>query len=155
MQQEYNVVIADTTCFILLDKIGKLELLQQLFFTITTTQTIADEFGKPLPIWVNVVAPTDIHYQEILEVEVDAGKASAIALSFEYEKPLLILDDFKARKLASKLNLLFTGTFGVFLKAKEVGVIDTVKSILELVQQTNFRFSETIVHNILREAGEG
>ena len=45
MQQEYNVVIADTTCFILLDKIDKLHLLQQVFTSITTTQTIANEFG--------------------------------------------------------------------------------------------------------------
>jgi len=36
MPQEYNIVIADTTCFILLDKIGRMELLQQVFTNITT-----------------------------------------------------------------------------------------------------------------------
>ncbi len=154
MLQEYNVVIADTTCFILLDKIGKLEILQQLFTTITTTATIAKEFGKPLPSWVNIVTATDTHYQEILEVEVDAGEASAIALSFEFEKPLLILDDFKARKLATKLHLHFTGTFGIFLKARDAGIIEAVKPILQLVQQTNFRFSEVVFKNILKDAGE-
>ena len=46
------------------------------------------------------------------------------------DKPLLILDDFKARKFATKLSLNFTGTFGILLKAKDLGFIDSVKSIL-------------------------
>ncbi len=154
MLQEYNVVIADTTCFILLHKIGKLELLQQLFTTITTTEIIAKEFGESLPEWVNILTVSDIHYQQILEVEVDAGEASAIALSLEFEKSLLILDDFKARKLATKLRLHFTGTFGVILKAKEAGIIDAIKPILELIQQTNFRFTDAVLKNILINSGE-
>jgi predicted nucleic acid-binding protein len=154
MLQEYNVVIADTTCFILLDKIGKLELLQQLFTSISTTKTIANEFEKPLPKWVNVISIVDAHYQKILELEVDAGEASAIALYFESENPLIILDDFKARKLATKLQLKFTGTFGVLLKAKQVGLISAIKPVLELIQQTNFRFTETIFKAILKEANE-
>ena len=154
MPQEYNVVIADTTCFILLDKIGKLDLLKQVFTNITTTKTIALEFGKPLPEWINILPVTNINYQEILEIEVDAGEASAIALSFEFENPLLILDDFKARKLATKLNLPFTGTFGILLKAKNKGVISAIKPIAELIQQTNFRFSDTVLKSILMEANE-
>ena len=154
MQQEYNVVIADTTCFILLDKIDKIHLLQQVFTSITTTQTIANEFGKPLPAWINILSVTDLHYQEILEVEVDAGEASAIALSLEFDKPLLILDDYKARKLAAKLNLYFTGTFGVLLKAKEIGIIENIKPILALIQKTNFRFSNEVLNDILKLANE-
>ena len=88
MQQEYNVVIADTTCFILLSNIGRLHLLQQLFTSITTTNIIAKEFGKPLPDWVAVAEIKDTHYLEILKLEVDEGEASAIALSFEFDKTL-------------------------------------------------------------------
>ena len=47
MEREYEVVIADTSCFILLDKIGEIQILQKLFSSIVTTQTIALEFGKP------------------------------------------------------------------------------------------------------------
>ncbi len=154
MLQEYNVVIADTTCFILLDKIGKLDLLQQIFTNITTTSTITNEFGRPFPEWVNVMDVSNTNYQKILEIEVDAGEASAIALYFEFNNPLLILDDFKARKLAAKLHLKFTGTFGILLKAKEIGVINAIKPILQLIQKTNFRFSEAILNAILREANE-
>jgi len=131
-----------------------MELLQQVFTTITTTKEILIEFGKPLPNWVIISELKNYHYQEILEVEVDAGEASAIALYFEMDKPLLILDDFKARKFATKLSLNFTGTFGILLKAKDLGFIDSVKSILTEIQKTNFRFSETVLQEILKEAGE-
>ena len=154
MLQEYNVVIADTTCFILLAKINRLEILHQLFKSITTTIEVANEFGKPLPDWVIIVKVKDTHYQHILGLEVDEGEASAMALSLEYENPLLILDDLKARKLAFKLNLHFSGTFGVLLKAKEAGIITTLKPLLEEIQDTNFRFSDAMLALILATAKE-
>lgn len=154
MPQEYNVVIADTTCFILLSKIGRLHILQQLFKSITTTNIIANEFGSPLPDWVIVAEVKDTHYLDILKLEVDDGEASAIALSFEFDKTLLILDDLKARKIAIKLNLNFTGTMGILIKAKEAGLIDAIKPILDEIQLTNFRFSENVLHQILLIAKE-
>lgn len=154
MLQEYNVVIADTTCFILLSKINRLSLLQQLFKSITTTNIIAKEFGKPLPDWVIIEEINDPHYLDILKLEVDEGEASAITLSYEFDKSLLILDDLKARKVAKKLNLNFTGTLGIILKAKEVGLLNAIKPILEEIQLTNFRLSDEIFYKILLIAKE-
>jgi hypothetical protein len=42
MPQAYSVVIADASCFILLDKIETLSLLQQLFTTVTTPVEVAE-----------------------------------------------------------------------------------------------------------------
>lgn len=47
-------IISDTSCLILLEKIGALNLLQKLFGKIVTTQIVADEFGKHLPDWIRV-----------------------------------------------------------------------------------------------------
>lgn len=95
-----------------------------------------------------------INQQIVPEAEIDKGEASIIALALETKNSLLILDDFKARKLAAKLQLQFTGTLGVFLKAKETGIIQSVRPVLEKIQQTNFRFSEKILSDILVAAGE-
>lgn len=154
MLQEYDVVIADTSCFILLDKIGELNVLQTIFSSITTTKTIAAEFIKPLPDWIRVVEIKNKYYQKISEIEVDAGEASAFALSIEYNKPLLIIDDLKARKLADKLLINYTGTLGVILKAKELKIIPSIKPILIKIQLTNFRFSQKIFEEILEIANE-
>lgn len=105
MQKKYSIVIADTSCFILLDKINELDILQKVFTTVTTTKEIASEFNKPLPSWVTVEAVNNHRYSEILEIEVDKGEASGIALALETDDSLLILDDQKARKLAERLNL--------------------------------------------------
>lgn len=154
MLQEYDVVIADTSCFILLDKIGEIELLQKTFSSITTTQTIASEFGKPLPSWIIISPVQKTPYLKLLELEVDAGEASAFALTLEYSSSLLIIDDLKARKLADKLLLNYTGTLGVILKAKELNLLSSVKPLINKIQLTNFRFSEKVLNEILSAANE-
>jgi len=154
MQQEYNIVIADTSCFILLDKINEMELLRNVFHSITTSEDIAAEYGKQLPTWVSIKKVTDKHYQSLLLLEVDNGEASAIALSMNSDNSLLILDDAKGRKLAQKLNLKYTGTLGVILMAKQSGIISEIKPLLQKIQRTNFRISESIYTELLIRAKE-
>ena len=90
----------------------------------------------------------------MLEIEIDKGEASAIALALETDGSLLILDDQKARKLAERLNLNYTGTLGLLLKAKELQILPALKPLLQKIQQTNFRFSKKVLNVILREANE-
>jgi predicted nucleic acid-binding protein len=154
MPKKYSGVIADTSCFILLDKIGELELLQKVFGSIATTHEIAKEFNKPLPSWVNIQSAANPRYSELLELEVDKGEVSAIGLALEIDDSFLILDDQKARRLAEKLNLNYTGTLGILLKARQFGIVPLLKPLLEKIQQTNFRFSEKVFAEILKEASE-
>jgi predicted nucleic acid-binding protein len=75
-------------------------------------------------------------------------------LAKELEAPLLLLDDLKARKLAVKLNLKVTGTLGVIHKARQIGVLENVKPIIEKLQATNFGISENIIEELLRKNNE-
>jgi len=152
MQTKYEIVIADTSCFILLDKIDELALLKSLFGHVVTTNIIAGEFGMPLPEWINIRAVKNINFQSTLEI--DAGEASAIALAMESEVSLLIIDDSKGRKAAQRLNLNITGSLGIFLRAKREGIIPSIKPILQKVQATNFRYSQSVLAEILSLAGE-
>jgi predicted nucleic acid-binding protein len=45
-----SAILSDTSCLILLEKIGELEVLHELFGTIITTPEVAAEFGLPLPV---------------------------------------------------------------------------------------------------------
>jgi len=152
MPTGYEIVIADTSCFILLDNIGELELLKSLFGSVTTTNIIAGEFGSPLPEWINIRTVKNTYVQDTLDI--DAGEASAIALALESGPSLLILDDGKGRKAAQKLNLNITGSLGIFLRAKREGIIPLVKPIVDKVQQTNFRYTHVVLAEILSLAGE-
>jgi predicted nucleic acid-binding protein len=149
-----GIIISDTSCLVILDKIGEMDLLRKLFGQVTTTSEVAAEFGIALPSWIEIRQPSDKNYQDIIEASVDKGEASAIALAIEYDDCLLILDDLKARKFASQLGLTVTGTFGILLDAKLIGIIPAVKPLLEKIRATNFRISEDLMKNILRKAGE-
>ena len=52
-----GVTIVDTSCLILLEKIGELGLLNRFLGEITITQDIKVEFERPLPDWFTIQAP--------------------------------------------------------------------------------------------------
>jgi predicted nucleic acid-binding protein len=154
MLQTYSAVIADASCFILLDKIDSLSLLQKLFTTVTTSPEIAIEFGKPLPEWVLIKSVQDKNFQNVLFLEVDLGEATAIALATESQPALLIIDDLKGRKLAKKLHLTITGTLGLIVIAKREGIISQIKPLFAKIQATNFRIAPSLLQSILHQARE-
>jgi predicted nucleic acid-binding protein len=147
-------IVSDTSCLILLDKIGEIHLLQRLFGQVVITQTVATEFGSELPDWISVQNPTDRKIQMVLEAVLDKGEASSIALALEQEDCLLIIDELKGRKLANQLRLTITGTLGVLAQAKQSGYISALKPLLDKVKQTDFRLSEQLVQETLKEVGE-
>jgi len=150
----HRTIISDTSCLILLDKIGELSILNKLFGNITTTSEVAEEYGQPLPPWFEIKKPSDKNYQAIIEASVDKGEASAIALAIELDDCLLIIDDLKGRKFAHQLGLTIIGTMGVIVDAKLAGIILSVKPILSKIKSTNFRITEQLELLILKRAGE-
>jgi predicted nucleic acid-binding protein len=150
----HKVVISDTSCLIILNEIGELDLLRKVYDTVLTTPEVAQEFMEELPDWIKIENVKDKKYQEFLETQVDFGEASAIALAKEMESPLLILDDLKARKLAAKLKLKFTGTLGVIHRAKQIGAIEKVRPVIEKLLATDFRIAGNIVAELLRKNDE-
>ena len=149
-----KAIISDTSCFIILSKIGELDILQKLYGQIITTTDISDEFGEILPSWVLIKEVHNKQSQKILEMQIDKGESSAIALALEMENCTIILDDFKARKVAQNLGLSVTGTIGVIVKAKLNGVIPSIKPLINKIRQTNFRLSAEIEALALKQAKE-
>jgi len=79
-------------------------------------------------------------------------QSSAIALALETPNCIVIVDDYKARKIVDQLGLIFTGTIGVIIKAKLKGIIPSIKPIIEKIKQTDFRLSADIELQALKEA---
>lgn len=151
---EIDAVISDTSCFILLEKIGELGLLKECFRAVYTTPTVASEFGTSLPNWVEVREVTDTAHLKSISTLADPGEISVIALAEELPNCLLILDDDKARKVAESFNLRFTGTLGVLVRAKVLGKIATISPIVSKIRETDFRVSESLLTKILKSVGE-
>lgn len=149
------VVISDTSCLIVLRKINRLDLLNALYGVITIPRTIAEECKFSLPYWVNVVDDPQTSVLGELRQQLDPGEAAAIALAANQPDCLLIIDETKGRMIAKARNVAIIGTLGIFLKAKEAGLVNSVQAILmELRNNTDFWFSDKLASSILARAGE-
>lgn len=60
-------------------------MLKKIFGHIIITPEIADEFGDILPDWIEIFTSKDKHTKLLLEMQIDKGEASAIALALELQ----------------------------------------------------------------------
>ena len=144
--------VADSTCLIVLERIRRLELLRGLFEPLVIPPSVQEEFGRAVD-WLIVQAPSDLRLIRVLRLVVDDGEAEAIALALE-KGWQLILDDRKARSWAKRLGIRIIGTAGVLIRAKQAGLIPSVKPLLEAMQQEGFRMDPVLMAEVLRLAGE-
>lgn len=149
-----EIIISDTSCIITLSKINELEILQKLYTTVFITNDVLEEYSLPIPQWIKIKSPSDKTRQQILEIQLDRGEASSIALGIELKNSTLILDDIKARKIAEILGLQITGTIGVLIKAKQEGHIKFLKPILNKIKDAGFHISKNLELQALKETGE-
>ncbi len=147
-------VIVDTSCLIIFDKINEFEILKEVYDEIITTPEVLGEFGKPLPGWIIIEPVKDKKYQRFMDAQLDLGESSVIALAVEKGDVTLILDDLRARKLSRRLGLKYTGSLGVINKAKEIGVIDKIRPLIDKLIKTDFRISDKVIDDLLKRNNE-
>ncbi len=143
-----KLIIADTSCLIVLQKINRLHLLKDIFEEIIITKEIAYEYREELPIWIITKKVKDKLSKHILEIDLDKGEASAIALGLENKDVLILIDERKGRKKATDLGLKIMGTLGVIINAKERGILKSVIEELEKLIEVDFRMSKNLIENI-------
>ena len=76
---DFKVIISDTSCLIILEKLNAFDLLHNLYPQVITTPEVQREFGASLPDWIAILTPKDIALVEAFKEGVDAGEATAIA----------------------------------------------------------------------------
>jgi predicted nucleic acid-binding protein len=148
-----TAAVSNSTCLIGLERIQRLEILPQVFDPITVPTAVQPEVGISAP-WLAVQAPQNRGMVQSLQTQIDAGEAEAIALAMELGDVFVILDDLSARRIAHQLDLKVVGTVGLFLRAKQQGVISEIKPILDALTTANFRISDALIRKALQLAGE-
>lgn len=144
-----QIVIADASPLIVLQNIGQLPLVQNPFDEILVTPEVKAEFGLDLPEWIKIAEVRDKTKQKLLNLTLDKGEASAIALCLENAESLLLIDEKKGRRIAKELDLKILGTLGIILRAKERGLIDLTEDVLENLESANFHTSKNLKKLIL------
>lgn len=85
--------------------------------------------------------------------DVDAGERDAIALAILHKEPLII-DDKAGRAAARELGVAVTGTVGILLAARKLGLIPGVLSLLEQIRDRGYWFSEALLSEAARLSSE-
>lgn len=145
-------IVADSTCLIGLEKIGRLDILPALFETVMIPPEVAKEFGGSFS-WLQIEVLANRVLAVSLRLVVDAGEAEAIALASE-KGCRLIADDKQARAVAGQIGVKVIGTVGVLIQAKQNGAITKLRPILDDLERNNFYFTRALREEALRLVGE-
>lgn len=146
-------VYVDTSSLIILKKINALDLLNKIYSNVIITNYIQLELNEAIPSWISVELTYNIDQSFLKNFNLGLGETSIIINAIK-NNGFLIIDDLKARKIATTLSLRYTGSIGILIIAKELKLIDSVKYYLEKIQETNFRLSDALINKILEIANE-
>ena len=90
----------------------------------------------------------------MLVTHLNAGEASAIALALEARIRLAAMDERRGRFVARYMGLTVTGSVGVLLRAKRLGLIEAVGPRLTAMRRNGIWIGEALVGRVLLEAEE-
>ena len=156
--------VCDTSPLLYLHLTAHLDVLFNLYQQIVVPSAVVSELrqgelqGYDVPAlaalpWASEepVSPADL---QRVSQSLDTGEREAIALALTKPDPLLILDDAAARTHAKSLEIPFTGTLGVVVKAKHAGLISAVVPCPDELNRAGFYLDAHVRATIHRLAGE-
>ena len=100
-----------------------------------------------------VVDASNPNFLISLPCSLGEGECAAITLATKLGCPVL-LDDKLARRAAQLVGVKVVGSVGVLLKAKQLGKIEQVATMLELLQSKGYHLSPDLIEQSLCVAGE-
>lgn len=160
------IVVSDTSPINALQRIGHLHLLPVLFGRVIIPPSVRLELQNAVKHglylteidqaeWLEIHPASNqakiIEFQEKLEL----GESEAIALALELQADFLLIDEKEGRAIASQEGIQVIGVLGILIRAKEIGLIDAIAPLLELlINQVGFWIAENTRQRILKMAGE-
>ena len=163
-----GVILADASPLIGLSLIDHLHLLPGLFGTVWVAPRVLEEvltgkFDKGEPEiraalavgWLQVcqAAPGNVPL-----LGLDPGETQSLLQAYtllqQGQSPLLLMDERAGRAAAAELGLTCVGTAAAIAMAKQKGLIPSAAMVLEMLFQTDFRLSKTVIRAVLESVGE-
>jgi predicted nucleic acid-binding protein len=82
-----------------------------------------------------------------LMIDLHMGEAEALCLCIENNAQLCLLDDRDARIIARLNNIPVSGTLGVLMKAKKMGIIESVKELMDRLRTDHHYWIDDAMYN--------
>jgi predicted nucleic acid-binding protein len=159
------IVVSNATPLIGLAMADRFDLLPKLFDQIYIPQSVYEEvvlegekrFGAAEvqeASGIETVQVKDRLAVEVLEDELGRGESETIVSAGEMSADWVLVDERLARRKLDSLGIRTIGTLGILLKAKELGLLPTIKPDVEKLRTRGFRLSRRLYEDVLRLAGE-
>ena len=158
------LIICDAGPLIFLAKIDQLNILK----------AIAKEVWIPTSVWNEVVIDSELHdetkelkmflsncirdpdpiLERVFKLEVDPGEAAAIALAMQHPYSCLLIDDMMGRMIAQRQGVRITGTLGILIRAKRMGLIAQLKPLFDNLKIHGWFIADELIHQALVAVNE-
>jgi len=156
--------VVNSSPLILLGNIAKIDLLPEVGGKILVPRAVVDEIKRGdggEGIVEGIEAEDRFEIKDNVNVprvlpgwDLGDGETQVIAIAMENGAGKVVLDDREARRCAKSLNLPVIGTLGLVARAKEKGVIQRAKPVIQELCEKGLYAGEDIVKWILNEVGE-
>jgi uncharacterized protein len=157
-------VVCNSGPLIGLAGIGQLELLAELYSRVLIPEAVRLEIlgSQRFTHQAAVLSPAWLEVRRVargpdplLQSELGKGEAEVIALAREVRSERVLIDERKGRRIAAMVyGLNVTGTGGILVAGKRVGLVPAVRPLLAAMKQNGYFLAEGLVAAICHAAGE-
>lgn len=156
------MIFSNTTPFIALCAIGRLELLPALFKRIHVVEHVVRECaaGGHIKVpaldslsWVSVMTVTARDPEPML-TQLDEGEKWTLHAARLANAQLLLIDERIGRNLAERMGLKVTGTLGILLKARQQGLITSFSNAALEMRAHGIFYHPSLIARLAESIGE-
>jgi len=152
------MIVSNTTPISNFLHLGQMEILKTIFKELHVPMAVHSE--------IEVYFSGDYQWQKCLDkdfiirtevrtapkikelmIHLHMGEAEALCLCIENNAQLCLLDDRDARIIARLNNIPVSGTLGVLMKAKKMGIIESVKELMDRLKTDHHYWIDDATYN--------
>jgi len=156
--------VVNASPIIFLTQIKSLQLLRELATEVAIPAAVRAEVlaganrhdilvPVELPRWLTIIPDVPVP-TEVAGWDLGAGESQVLAHAASSEDSEAVLDDLQARRCARGLGILMTGTLGLILRAKRVGLVSAARPLVEDLLRKGLYLSRGLVETALGDVGE-
>ena len=158
------IVVSDATPIISFLKINRLDILGKLFGEVLLPEAVYEELtshqdfqdeaeqAKSCEFFKKVSVSDNNAVGMLMRITgLDLGESEAIVYSDENKSDLLIVDEVRARHVATTMKLRITGTIGILIAANENGLLNREEALAwaGVLRMSKRRISETLLNSFI------
>ena len=157
------MIFSNTTPFISLCAIDRLDLLPALFGRVHVVEAVVRECaaGRAIQVpslysldWVTIVPSNPGTDPEPMLMQLDEGEKWTLHAARAANAQWLLIDERIGRTVAERMGLKITGTIGVLLKAQQQKLIPSFSAAALAMRERGIFFHAGLIDRLARSVGE-